>query len=576
MPNLLQSARLLVVSRLLLKSLSDGDVGAKSLDSSRKRLLSLRRRLLPRINFVLENPKSRLPELLESICSYCLVTSSSAEDGLAHLRQLRLEKIRRRLTASLHSNSLCEILRYQLSSLQTFRSLFGRPIVEAIYDLQRKPILADPSIRELESLDLDRIISLIPNDIRSFVPYFKRSAPTAEEMQSTLEAWSREACQIFSKALRHYLQDMDQLEDVLDLRKQLFNLLLPSYFSTSGGSTIKEEITQAVNGQVTAVFQRQENKLQRSTDLLLDTAKFGQPPLPLWSESLAFSSLESGSNNLIRKVRKRHAGHNSNLSKVSRALDQWVSLANNTLSQLDDLSKTRWRDILEEPDEDGEDDAAALIRSLTEGDPKLYRQAIQTSLKGAVLKHETSIADAANNIVDGGGDLSKAVALLRSIHVSTSSLQNALPGGVEFAKLQKLVPRLQQMVADKVAERLVTATAGKTGAGKWDKSVLPENAPSPRAFSTLRRLCKIMLEVGGTDSWSPALVQLVKKAVGLRIFETKLENSYMHHDFDKVYLAIALELKPTGNSGDAWTSAELSTSASEYWTRTKLLFGILA
>ncbi|EXJ62471.1 hypothetical protein A1O7_02908 [Cladophialophora yegresii CBS 114405] len=573
---LLPSARLIVVSRLLLKSLHDREATTRCLNFLRGKLTSLRRQLLLRVESNLTNPTSKLPDLLESICSYCLVTSSSAEDTLAHLRQLRLDKIRRRLTASKQPSTIREVLRYQLTSLQSFRSLIGLPVIEAMNDLQKRPILEDPSIRNLESLDIDRIASLIPDDIRSFVPYFKRSAPTSEALQYKFESWSQDACRVLSDALRQCLSEMSHVSEVLELRKRLYTLLLPSYFSTPAGSYIKEQIAQAINEKVGVVCQMQGAQLDQSTNLLLQQEARGKPAQLLWDEDIALAGLDVGGNKLVRQVRKRHAGHNGALSKASKTLARWLSAANATLRQLDATSQTRWRDILEEPDYDNEDEAVDLIQELGETDPKVYKETLETSLREAVLRHESCIAETAAQILDQKSDISHAVAALRSIRLSISSLKHVSPENTKFERFRDVLPRLQQTLANEVVEQLSKKVRSGDRAGKWDATILPDNMPSPQAFSTLRHLCRIMLDLGGTDLWSPPLIALVKEAVRARIFDPEVRSGYMHNQFDEVYLGIALDRAHAELTQDILNRKELVKSVSEYWTRTKLLFGVLA
>ncbi len=574
--DLLQCARLIVISRLLLKSLGDVRTPSKSLDSLGKRLTSLRRQLLLHVQSNLINPRSKSSDLLESICSYCLVTSSSAEDAFAHFQQLRLDKIRRQLLGSTQHVTIREALRYQLSSLQTFKSLVGRPIVDAMNHMQQKPLLSDPSIRVLGSLDLERIFSLIPDDIQSFVPYFKRSTLTSKEMQAQFESWSKDACQAISVALRHCLADTTHLEEVLALRKQLYTLLLPSYFSTPSGFYIKEQMADAINEKVNNICLQQSTVLESGTNLLLDQQAVNVPAPPLWDEGLALSSLSAGGHKFIRQVSKRHAGYDNTTSKASRALSRWISTANTTLGQLEEVSKSRWRDILEEPDEENEDDAIAVIKTLSEADPKLYREALHVSLREAMLKHETGLAQAIEKLVHEEGDLPHAVALLRSAHLSMSWFERAFPERAKFEGLLEALPRLREMVANGVAEQLCKSAKPRSKPSTYDQRILPDNMPSPGAFSTLRRLCKIMVGLGGTDLWSPPLVELVKRAVRTRILEPGSKGSFMENDFDEAYLGFALGQSPTAADQDGLNSRELAKSASQYWTRTKLLFGVLS
>lgn len=568
--HLLQCARLIVIARLLLKSLSDLEAIAKSVLSMRDKLTSLRRKLLLQVETRLINPTSDLPDVLESICCYCLVTSSSAEDALAYMRHLRLEKIRRKLTISEQPSSVAEALSYQLSSLQTFKSLIGRPLVEAMNDLQKKAIMAEPSIRNLESLDLDRILSLIPNDIRSFTPYFKRVAPSFDEMQSKFEAWSREACEAFSSALRERLAGMAQMSDILELRRQLYSLLMPNYFSTAAGAHIRDQIAEALSEKVREICRLQSVILEHSKNLLLTKEATGKPAKLLWDSTLALGNLDAGGQKLIREVTKRHAGHNSRFFKGLKSLDTWILSAETTLSQLEDMSKIRWRDIIEEPDEENEDEAESLIKLLSETEPKLYKTTLQDSLGVAVLAFETKIAEAAATAINEKSNVSHLTALLRSIRASTTSLQQSFPKEAKFEMLRDVTGRLQHVIAAEVADQLSRTIQNGTKAGKGGNLELPDDMPSPRAFSTLRQLCKIMLDIGGTDVWSPPLVELVKEAVAARIFTVESKASYVNNEFDEAYLGFAL-----GKYREP-TAGTIAKSAAEYWTRTKLLFGILS
>ncbi|KIW27491.1 uncharacterized protein PV07_07224 [Cladophialophora immunda] len=569
--HILRCAQLLVVSRLLLKSLGDQDTLTKSLDSLRNKLGALRRQLLLRTEARLTNPTSTLSDLLESICAYCLVTSSSSEDALEHLRQLRLEKIRRQLSASHQRPTICQALRYQILSLQTFKSLIGRPMVDSINNLQKRPILEDPSIRDLECLGLDQTFSLIPDEIRSFVPYFKRSAPTFEETQAKLETWSRESLRIFSDALHHCLPTLDQIDEVLGLRQELYTILLPSYFSTPAGSDIKEQIAQALNKRVNDICHNRSAYLVRITMPLLDKLAASKTTKSLWDSELALLNLDAGGTKLITRVKNRHEGNSVALSKASKSLNIWITTTNSAFDQLNEITKLRWRDIVEEPEEENEDEASDLIKELCETDSRLYRDNLQEALQKALLEYETSITERATQVVEEPETVSHVVALLRSIRMSTSALQHSFPEQARFAKLPEIVRKLHQLVATEVSLQLSASREGQKKSMKWSKDMLPDNMPSPCAFSTLRQLCKIMLEVGGTDLWSLPVVGLVKEAVGSHIFRSEVKAWYMENEFDEAYLSIALG-RDTSAAPREKTNIK---SASEYWARTKLLFGVL-
>lgn len=574
--HILQCAQLVVVSRLLLKSLGEHGPFAKSLDLLRTKVNVLRRQLLRQLEGRLISPASALSTLLDALCSYCLVTSVSSEDALARLRQLRLEKLGRRLVASDSRSTICEALQYQLSSLQTFKTLIGRPIVEAMNNLQRTPILSDPAIRRLESLDLDRTFSLIPNDVQSFVPYFKRSAPTTEEMRAKSAAWSREACSALAEALSNHLSRLNSIAEVFELRKDLYMILLPSYFSTPASADIQRQVTEALNKRVYAICQSQGAQLSEITKLLMQGSKFNKLNTSLWDPEIAQTSLEGGGAKFIKQVKSRHAGYSGTLTKATKSLNAWILSANLTQSQINELPKTRWRDILEEPEDEDEDEASNLIALLCEKVPHLYRKSLQDSLHKAMLGYESSITQAASEVVEKPSEVRRAVMLLRSVRVSIASLQQAFPSEAKFEKLDDTLPKLHQLVADEVARQLSMSTEQSDKPTRWDTSTLPDNMPSPRAFSALRRLCKIMLETGGTDLWSPPIVELVKKAVSTQIFDSDTKSWYSENEFDEAYLSIALKHATDRSAPETAETKQIVRSASEYWTRTKLLFGLLS
>ncbi|KIX09134.1 uncharacterized protein Z518_00212 [Rhinocladiella mackenziei CBS 650.93] len=578
--NLLQCAQLIVVSRLLLKSLSDQEVLAKGREFLRNRISTLRRQLLGEVDAELVNPIVTLSDLLDSICSYCLVTSVSSEDALAHLCQLRLEKLRRQLNVARQASMIYEALQYQLASLQMFKALTGRPITEAIHNLQKRPILVDPTIRDLELLDLDRTWPLIPTEIQSFVPYFKRSGPTADETNAKLEAWSQDACGALTGAMKNHLTELNDITTILELRKDLYTILLRSYFSTPAGAEIQKQVRHVLNERISAICHSEGSQLMEITKSILQGISINRPnKKSLWDPDIAQSSLSNGAGNFIKQVKIHHAGLSGALSKATKALDSWISSARMIQSQIDHLAKIRWRDIIEEPEEEYEEDASDLIQTLSTRDPDSYHKSLQEAVQKAISNYETSMTRAASELVDSNEvdvapNFREAVTLLRSIRLSTVSLQQAFPHGTSFTQLTDIVPQLHEVVAREVSRRLFEVMEErKERSLNWDMTALPEPMPSPKAFSTLRRMCQIMLEIGGTDLWSPPAVDVVKKTVTRRIFDAEHQRWYVENELDAAYLKAALGYDTEESASNP---SEAGRAGVEYWTRTKLLFGVLA
>lgn len=547
---------------------------SSSLEYMRRKLGALRQRLLRQVNAKLVNPTSSIPVLVDAICSYCLVTDVSSSKALDHLRDRRLDKLRRQLDATPGSSAICEALRYQLVSLQIFKTLKGHPVSEAMNALQRKAILADPAVRDLESLDLDRTWPLLPEEIQTFVPYFQRTSSTSEETHTELETWSKESCGILEKAVNEYLAQLNDAGEVLELRRELFTSLLPMYFSTPASKDVSKCIRESLNERVRAICQDHGLRLNKIADQLISASHSSASGSSLWSAEMVQIPPDNGGSKMIRRLKARHSGLNKTLSKATKALDGWIADIHAANDQINELSKVRWRDMIEEPDEDQEDEATLEVRLLCEDDPGYYSKNLQDSSRKAVSGYEESLAAAASEIISQPSDLTRVVYIVRAIRISAGILYKAIQEETHTSGVVEKMHDLHKVIADEVARQLSEGSRGPNRAPEWVTSQLPDGMPSPKAFMTLRRLCRIMADIGGTDLWTAPAVALVKKAVAAEVFDTERKGKYLETGFDEAYLRVGLQ--DGVNVANSKVEPENVKSAIEYWTRTKLLFGVLA
>ncbi|KAK6368091.1 hypothetical protein LTS17_009831 [Exophiala oligosperma] len=573
--DILKCSKLTLLSRLLLRSLGNESSLSSSLEHMRGKLGALRQRLLRQVNAKLVNPASSVPGLVDAVCSYCLVTDVSSSKALDHLRERRLDKLRRQLGASRNRSAICEALRYQLVSLQLFKTLTGHPVSEAVNNLQRKAILADPALRELESLDLDRTWPLLPEEIQTFVPYFQRTASTSEEMHTKLETWSKESCGILEKAINEHLAGLNDAVEVLELRRELFTLLLPMYFSTPASRDISSCIRKSLNDQMRDICQDQGSRLNKIAEELVTASRSSPSSNSLWSPEMVQTPLDQGGSKMIKRLKVRHSGLNKALSKATKALDDWVAGIHTAKDQINELSKIRWRDMMEEPDEEEEDEATLEVRMLCEDDPDYYSKNLQESARKAVSGYEECLVTAASEVIAQPSDLSRVVYVVRAIRISAGVLYKAFPEETHASKVVEKMHDLHKVVADEVVRQLKEAGRGNGRAPKCDTSQLPEGMPSPKAFMALRRLCRVMADIGGTDIWTMPAVTLVKKAVAAEIFDPESKGNYVDTDFDEAYFRVALQ-DGSDIAKPKLTESEKTQQAIEYWTRTKLLFGMIA
>lgn len=86
-------AKVLVISRLLHKALSQSAAKPPIVDQLWERLLSVRRKLLRRIDKRLSSSNGETATLVESMCAYALATSSTPTETLHHFHKMRLDRM---------------------------------------------------------------------------------------------------------------------------------------------------------------------------------------------------------------------------------------------------------------------------------------------------------------------------------------------------------------------------------------------------------------------------------------------------------------------------------------------------
>lgn len=570
----LQCARLVVVARLLSKSLSDQQAGFKSLDSLVNKIVSLRRRLLRLIDSQLASPTVTNSQLTELICAYCLTTSASSVDAFKHTQHLRLEKLRQKLERDIVSSAtVIQGLRYQLASLQTLKTLLGRPMSEALSNLQRVAILDDQYLNQIESLDLRGMRKLIPEEIRAFVPYFKRASPTASEADELLVSWSFEATKVLIKGLQQHLSGDVHITNVLALRNDLYNLSLPLYFTIAGGREIQAKLRKSLNDRVEELCQIQAGRLSELGEELVNTSAHTSTLKSMWQPEIAKASVDKGAAVFLHRIKSHHSGVGGDLAKIIKLLHSWISSVKDILAHFEELRIIRWRDVVEEPDDDEEEEVNSLINDLSQNDPRNFSSHLQKRLRLAIIDLDQIFeGKMLESLKEDSLAAENAVALLRAIRESSRLLRTAFPVDSALPKTEAVIPQLHQLIAKEITCRLEAAMNSNSIPSS---NTLPENMPSPRAFQTLRKLCDVMSELAGIDIWSRVAVRAIKVAIREKIFTNEHKALYMENEFDGQYLGNALNSSEEGSKSTKIKDGSMKAAA-EYWARTRLLFALLA
>lgn len=566
--DLLRAAQFLVISRLLLKSLNDESHKPTSLPVLQERITTLRRHAILRVDVVLASPQSSSASMVKAACAYCLITSASSADAFKYAQRLRLEKLRKTVQVEqMPPGFAVSVLRYVLSTSQILKRVFGRALTDTLSNLQRRPILSDQDLVGSEVLGSDGILALVSPDIRSFSPYFKRDPVSTSEFASNLDNWTSDACEVLTTALEQQLETVTDTSEILGLRRDLYSALLPLYFSSASCATIHRTIQQKLGERLQQLVHSTAAQLEAIATDLVGCEPTSQTRLDLWKPEVATMPLVGGGTAFLDHVHKRHHGTGSQMINRSRSLRKWTASVSHMLADFDRSRSVRWRDMLEEPDDEQEDEAEDVVRALSDRDPTNFSTQARASLKTAVGAFEAKIAQAAFNCIDDedAHGVEVVVHYLRVIRLTLNPLRQAFPQEAALNDLESTVPKLHKIVAEKVVAQ-VLASFDTSSHDRSSAAPTVDHLPSPATFDLLEQLCEVMSTVGGTDIWSPAAVAKLQSILADKFLSEPNGRS----EFDQAYLGCALA------STRSSPSSEEAKAAREYWARTKLLFGVLA
>ncbi|KAF7502103.1 hypothetical protein GJ744_007208 [Endocarpon pusillum] len=540
--SVLTAAKVLAVSRLLTKRIGQENNAPPLLSLIKEQLTSQRRRLLRRVDLILISPESSLRQLIDAICAFCIVTSSSSNDAIRHFQDLQLDEIRRLSDASEKGREgVLGGFHYYLQSLRTTPKLFGRQFSDAMRDLRGQPLLRSTDIESLEELDLAKVQQFIPTEILSFVPWIKHTDSPLAESPSILGTWSNVAFEDICLALKRTVDELSDTSELFNFRKQALEVWLPlsSSTSTHSNAEIFTALRSIFNTRIKGLLHARAGSLSVIASDIESVLEEGGDDstvscLSIWDHDFATASLGKGASTFKRRLIDRHLGHSKTTTLILASLQRWTAAMSNSLEKIEQLRTTRWIDFIEEDedvDEDGDEKTEIIERTLQKDDPDQYEQEHKSSLDTATLEFQGRIKAAVETV--NKTETPKAIFLLRTIrgiyHHMTSSSSSIQQQDLPI--LASTIPRLHHLLATNTTSTLLGPIQSSSSlvprhkikalAHLWEGDPPLPTHPSPPVFKLLQRLTGIMADQG-PDLWSGDAVEEVKRAVRKEIMEKKL------------------------------------------------------
>ncbi|KLJ12871.1 hypothetical protein EMPG_09464 [Blastomyces silverae] len=535
-------AKLLVISRLLHKTLSQSNRAPVFLENLRTQLASLRRSLLKRIERKLAAPNYSTLDIIDTMSAYCLVTNSSSTDVLRHFHQVRLEAIQAILLRDDPSfANIQQSLQLFIHTLKRTSELLSGSLSDALGKLTIHPILDDPEVRKLDGLAIDIFERWVANDIRNFTPWVKHINLSKLEAGKIIKDWSREGFEALTGGTRKNLERSQNLKELLLLRRNLLDIWLPVQSSTPCHSPVEilEGIRGAVNNQLVSILRAQAKGLTllgleiSSTITGWSEIEEGTSAPSLWDLDVAFLDSSGGATAFKREIINRTLGKASKVLQISRSYTTWLSGVEECKDMIDELKKIRWEDIVE--DDEDEDVLQNTLGVLNQDDPDLLQKEYETTLTKGFSALQTCLHSALANM-SGSHRGRQAAFMLRVIR----EIRGHIPRGLsaeDHLFADELVPKLHDILAVEISCQLLPSIltralgkrrgAGCAGRTLWEGNPPLPIQPSPAAFKLLQKLATAM-EQQGSDLWNPSAVGVLKNKLHKMIsssISADLENS---------------------------------------------------
>ncbi|RLM01532.1 hypothetical protein CFD26_107911 [Aspergillus turcosus] len=526
-------AKLLVVSRLLHKTLSQQKTIPPFLDNLRNQLASLRRTLLKRVDKRLASAKSTVDDIIESLAAYCLATSSSSDDAIRHFHHVRLEVIGNLLELTEASGeNVPNALQLYIQTLQMSKTLLSRRLSDVLNKLKTRPILADPDILSLDELSVDVLGRWVAADVKNFTPWIKLSELSKSEAEKTIKQWSRQAFDAFVKGCSHALTDWYNFSELLALRRRTLELWLSSLGSTPTHSPLNvlEGIRSTFNARLSQILSDQAKELEQfgqavSSVITNWDAKEHVETLSLWDDELINLDISDGAAAFKQTIADRLLGRDADVSAVLAKYETWLVAIGKSKEYINEMKRVRWTDILEEGEE--EDTDMDITAILNDDDTALLKDALQQSVRESLNLLQSSFAE----ILETFGSShrhKKAAFLLKLIRLVRKDLPVDFISS-DFVFSKEIVPQLQQILTAQVVtltgplniwpKRASQTDRTLPGRSLWEGDPELPVQPSPAIFKFLRRLVDRMDDYG-LGLWDVSTTQALKGALRKELWAT--------------------------------------------------------
>ncbi|KAF1989154.1 hypothetical protein K402DRAFT_327367 [Aulographum hederae CBS 113979] len=525
----LLASKVLVLSRLLHKSLAQIPDAPPLVDTVRNRLAAQRRRLLSHVDRQLSSPHSDTETLIENMCAFSLATSSTPTDVLRHFHHVRLEAVKRHFSRSQnHQENILQALQLFVTTLRNTQQIFPARLSSSLAALKAHPLLRDKAVLSLTVLHLDIHARWIAEDIRSFTPWPRHDELHRADAEQMLKAWAKQALQAFLGGMKLVLVQSRDFNSVLSLRKEMLETWLNAGNKAPGlnAADVLDSLREVLNDHLRDLVRQNARNLRLSSEMILKSLSRVAPLTPttdasLWDASLLDMSLNDGASNFKQALLKRTHGRNATTTQVILTFEEWAESMRSTHSSIKAMKDVRWDDDLAIDEDSFDLDSKQAL--LSQDDPQELYEALSDALVNSFAALRSDLDTLTSSLATERPKATEAkgvilIRIIREIDQRSRSLGIA-EKKLKIATLAPLVSTLHERLAASLVASAMSSFKDSLAhlfksrrcpaRALWEGRPPLPNQPSTSTFKLLRTLSQEMSE-HGSDLWAPGAVRSLK------------------------------------------------------------------
>lgn len=547
--SILLAAKLLVLSRLLHKSLSQRPDTLPSLERLASRLAGLRQKLLRHLDRRLSRHNVGREVIVEDLTAFSLASSSSPSQVLVHFQNLRAIAIGKSLPDNETNiqTSIQQRIHLFLTSLRDVRGVFPELLGASLKLLGARSLLSDDAIFALDELNLDLHERWFGDEVKNYTPWTRHDELSKTKTGELLDEWSKQALDSLANSIKKDLAQESDIQKLAEIRKETLQSWLSNREAARGLDsrnslqTLRQPFIARTEDLMKCILTEWHESVFRAVlDIIHNRDSLPKRIAPsLWDRSSLSIDITEGALGFRKALVDRRTGRNEFIHAVIEAHDCNAAELEKLQAAVRSMRDLRWDDDFDSDsdEESGDGMGNSTFELLSRKDPARLQQTLHEGVRDAVAfvqdRLVTSIQNDFAEHLQCDFPSSPGVSVYRALRelrqriprllatIDTPSSASDAPKHHDRFRCDSLISQLQTSLITSVlkpnADSFSTSLSKLAQARSFALAALWDNGdpplpvqPSPAVFKFLRDVVKSMARVG-MDLWSEGVVTRLKE-----------------------------------------------------------------